>query len=480
VQPVVTDIDFDGFPLMLVNITAPEGFDDRALKQIAEDVQEQLNTVNGIANCQLFGGKEREVHVNVFPDRMTQYGISLAQVRQALADFHAEVPAGAFNTGRFDRNVQNEAKFRGVDDIRTAIVRNTDGRIIRVRDIADVIDSHRRVKNMAQLSGRDCATIVVNKEADINALGAARNVKARVAELQAQYPHLEFSTTRDTSLEIWVMFRVLGSSALFGAMLVLVILAWTMGMRISILVLTAIPLSTAVALVFLFVTDEPVSNMVVFSFILVLGMVVDGAIIVAENIHRHIERGEDPVAAAKIGIQEVGVPVLTADLTTVAAYLPMMLVPGIMGDFLGTMPKVVAAALLGSVAVDHFLIPTLAARWYRRRNVPAQSPPAENAGEQPRPGIGFFTRQYANVLRFSLSNRLVIMAWCGLAIWGAGILIRQIGFNFFPPSHQAIVDSSPCIMNCHWVLASKRHWPRHAPSPDRCRIGNPQAFWTAT
>src|SRR5690606_13628426 len=94
---------------------------------------------------------------------------------------------------------------------------------------------------------------------------------------------------------------------------------------------------------------------------------VDGAIIVAENIHRHIERGEDPVDAAKVGIEEVGIPVIAADLTTIAAYLPMLLVPGIMGDFMGVMPKVVTAASIGSILVDHFIIPTLAARWYRRR-----------------------------------------------------------------------------------------------------------------
>ena len=107
--------------------------------------------------------------------------------------------------------------------------------------------------------------------------------------------------------------------------------------------------------------------MVIFSFILVLGMVVDGAIIVAENIYRHVERGEDPVVAAKNGIREVGMPVIVADLTTVAAYLPMLLVPGMMGDFMGVMPKVVSVALLGSVLVDHFLIPVLAARWFRQR-----------------------------------------------------------------------------------------------------------------
>ncbi len=174
VQPIVTDIDFENMPLMLVNIQPPPGFDERALKTIAEDVQEQLETVDGVANTQLFGGKEREVQVNIYPDRMAEYGVTLAQVRQALADFHAEIPAGAFTTKEFDRRVRNETKLRGVDDIRTAIVSSQEGRVIRVSDIAEVLDSTRKVLNASLFDGAESATIIINKEADINTLGAAR------------------------------------------------------------------------------------------------------------------------------------------------------------------------------------------------------------------------------------------------------------------------------------------------------------------
>lgn len=448
VQPVVTDIDFENAPLMLVSITAPDAVDDRTLKTIAEDVQEQLEVVKGVANTQLFGGKEREIHVNVNPDLIRQYDLSLTQLRQALADFHAEVPAGAFTTGEFDRQIRNESKLRGVDDIREAIVSSQEGRVIRVSDVADVVDTHRKVKNLAQLNGRKSATIVINKEADINTLGAAKDVKAKVEDLREQYTDLQFYTSRDASMEIWTMFRVLGSSAIFGAMLVLVILGWSMGLRISLLVLLAIPFSMAVALVFLYFAEIPISNMVVFSFILVLGMVVDGAIIVAENIHRHIERGEDPVEAAKVGIEEVGLPVIAADLTTVAAYLPMLMVPGIMGDFMGVMPKVVSVALLGSVLVDHFVIPALAARWYSKREpkgdesqsfaaLAATHDSAEIAvAARVRPKIGFFTRTYAWLLRTLLSGvaPLFVLVWCGIAVFGAGKLMGYLGFNFFPAS----------------------------------------------
>jgi len=479
VVPLIDEIDFEGMPLMLVNITAPDGFDERALKTFAEDVKEELETVDGVANIQLFGGKEREIHVNVNPDLLIQYGVSLAQLRQALADFHAEVPAGEFTTGVFERSVRNETKLRGVEDIREAIVSSQEGRVIRVTDVAQVIDSHRKVMTLSEFDGDKGAVLIVNKESNINTLGAARAVKAKVEQLQELHPEFQFATTRDASEEIWVMFRVLGSSALFGAMLVLVILAWTMGLRIAILVLIAIPFSSAVGLVFLYATEIPISNMVVFSFILVLGMVVDGAIIVAENIHRHIERGEDPVEAAKTGIHEVGVPVIAADLTTVAAFLPMLLVPGIMGDFMGTMPKVVSVALLGSVLVDHFIIPTIAARWFSRqapKRDESQSFTALSASKksefssqaQIRPNIGLFTRVYARVLQFALSYRMFVIAWCVLACWGAMVLIGQLGFKFFPASDrgQFIVRYElPLGYSCQETLAAAKtitdplkHW----------------------
>lgn len=430
VQPIVTDIDFENMPLMLVNIEPPPGFDERALKTIAEDVQEQLETVDGVANTQLFGGKEREVQVNIYPDRMAEYGVTLAQVRQALADFHAEVPAGAFTTKQFDRRVRNETKLRGVDDIREAIVSSQEGRVIRVSVIAEVLDSTRKVLNASLFDGAESATIIINKEADINTLGAARGIKSLVESLEAQYPDLKFSTTRDASEEIWVMFRVLGSDAVYGSMLLLVILMWTMGLRLATLVLIAVPFSTAVALQFLYFSGIPISNMVIFSFILALGMVVDGAIIVTENIHRHLEMGKTPAEAAKIGVEEVGVPVIAADLTTVAAYAPMLLVPGIMGDFMGVMPKVVGVALLGSIIVDHFVVPALAARWFKQRE--AKIGAADD--ELKLAHLGWLGHRFAGLLRFAVRQRFAVIGWGMLSVAGAVLIIRGIGFDFFPAS----------------------------------------------
>ena len=440
IQPIITEIDFESAPIMLVTLAGPPGFDERTLKQIAEDVEDELEGIPGVSNTQLFGGREREVHVDVNPHLLNQYGLSIADLQTAIVRAHAEAPAGQLNSSQFDPQIVNETRIRGVDDIQSVVIGHGQGRIVRVGDVADVLDTYRRLQNFAQIDGRDSATIIVNKESNINSLATAQAIKKRVSELQAQYPHITMSCTRDVAEEIGVMFTVLGSSAVFGAMLVLIILSWAMGLRISLLVLMAIPMSTAVAVIFLYAANIAVSSMVVFSYILVLGMVVDGAIIVAENIHRHIERGEHPVMAAKIGIDEVGIPVIAADLTTIAAFAPMLLVPGIMGDFMGMMPKVVSVALLGSVLVDHFLIPVIASRWYRQRE-PIDTVSSETAASEQdalpsrlRPRRGLAARFYVKILAYSLGHRWVVVSCAALAIVWAGCMLRLgfIGFIFFP------------------------------------------------
>lgn len=472
VEPIITGIDFESTPLMLVSLSGPPGFDERALRQVAEDVQEELEAISGVANSQLFGGQEREIHVDVNPDLLAAYGLTLDDVLRAVSEFHSPRPGGSLDTGQFDYHVRSETKFRNVDDIRQVVVAEREGRLIRLDDLARVHDTFRRLKNTAELDGQPTATIIVNKEANINTLGTARAVKRRVRELAEQYPHISFATSRDISQDIGVMFSVLGSSAVFGAMLVLVILAWSMGLRISMLVVTAVPFSMAVALIFLFASGIAISNLVIFSFILVLGMVVDGAIIVAENIHRHLERGEEPIAAAKTGIDEVGIPVIAADLTTICAFLPMLLVPGIMGDFLGVMPKVVSVALAGSMVVDHLLIPVVAAYWYRRRSTdPAAALPrsapaaaavgalARNPASRLRPHHGPITRAYAIVLRWALANRWAVVVCCVLAVLWAGAIMPLVGFSFFPRSDRGQFEVSyelPLGYSIHETLRASR------------------------
>lgn len=428
VIPGVNRIDFDNTPLILVNLMAPDDFDEAALKQIAEEVRDELDPITGVAGSQVFGGREREIHVDVDLDLAAQHGLTLADVQRTLRQFHAERPGGSLDTGTFDPQIIPETKFKTTEDVGNAILLESEGRVIRIRDVAEITDTYERIKNVSFLDGQKCATIMIYKESDINTLAAVSAIRAKIEELKPKYPSIQFTSTRDTSEEIQLMFRVLGSSFIFGALLIVVILGWAMGLRIATLVLLAIPFSSGVGLTCLYWIDVPLSNMVVFSFILVVGMVVDGAIIVAENIHRHIERGLPPEEAAKIGIEEVGMPVIMADLTTVAAYLPMLLVPGIMGDFMGVMPVVVGVSLIGSILVDHLVIPAIAARWYRQKKVEESKSEVLNV----RPNLGPGSRVYRAILTWSLDNRYAVVICGFLAIFWALVMAGKIGSDFFP------------------------------------------------
>jgi multidrug efflux pump subunit AcrB len=444
VQPMVTEIDFESAPIMLVTMSGPPGYDERELKQIAEDVQEELETIPGVANTQLFGGREREIQVDVNPDLLSQYGLALADIRNTLSAFHSEMPGGSLDSGEFDFHVRNETKFRTVDDIRQAVVKEEDGRLIRIEDVATVEDTFRRTLNVSQLDGLASATIIVNKEADINSLGTAKLIKQRVAELQGQFPHIRFSCTRDISQDIAFMFQTLGQDAIFGGVVVLVILAWSMGIRVGLLVCCAIPFSMSVALVVLYAAGYAISNMVIFAYIVSGGMVIDGAIIVADAIYRHLEQGYPAPEAAKLGVREVAMPVFAADLVTVAAFAPMMLVPGIMGDFLGVLPVVICMALTGSLIVDHFLVPVVASIWFKNFKPARVTASGAIEGDQ---AAGIWKPLYSayfSLLRFCLHAPWVVVIGCVAAIVWAGLMLKMgyIGFTFFPPSDRGQFEIS--------------------------------------
>lgn len=438
VQPQIVAIDFDNLPILRVTVTGPEGFDPRALKTIAEEVQDELEIVGGVANTVLFGGQTREIHVDYDPELLNQYCLTIADLKNALAQSHLSMPGGSLSGDVFNLQVRSATKFTSVRDVEEAPIRQVGGRLVCIKDVAEVLDSAARTKSKAELDGLPGCTIFVNKEPNINVLATCQQVKSRVLEMQAKYPHLTFTVSGDTSREIWVMFAVLGSSAIYGGLLVFLILYLSMGFRGSFLVVLAIPFSTAVALLVIYCCGYAISNMVIFSYILALGMVVDGAIIVTENIYRHLEMGVPAELAAKRGIEEVAVPVFSADLTTVAAFAPMLLVPGIMGDFMGLLPITVGVALTGSMFVDHFIIPSLVAVWFKYQPLKYTQRPGDDLPINQMCGgtIRWIVRTYEKTLRFCLANRMMVMAMvlCGMA-WSFLMLASgAIGATFFPPS----------------------------------------------
>jgi len=426
-KAIVRDIAFDDLAIIQISLYGPVGLDE--LKRIAENWQEPLEAIVGVRDIEIFGGLTREVVVEADPQRLSRYNISLESVARAIASQHKNLPGGRIALGATDLRLRTLGEYQNPEQIRNAVARMGQQRVL-VSDLAEVDPfGHARVTSISRINGMPGVTLLVKKRSDINTLRTIEQIKQKVSELEQSLPEgVQVAFTSDQSREIGYMVGQLSSSALFGSLLVVILLCWAMGGRNALLVGLAIPGSLLAGFVFIHAAGIVFSTICIFALILILGMVVDGAIIVGENIVRHLEMGKSPRQASHDGIREIGYAVLSADLTTVAAFLPLLFVPGVTGQFMSVMPKVVAFTLLGSVIIDHFVLPVIASLLMKARS----------DDEPSKPRTGFLLRVtqagYGKLLAGSLAHPRVVMTVVGLLICCVTAIVASgvLGSEFFP------------------------------------------------
>lgn len=363
-EPRVQDVAFDDMPLMLISLSGEK--DPLRLLAIAEDLQDDLEGVPGIASVTIYGGLKREVEIRADSHRLQAYGLTLTDLVRAVKTSHHNLPGGELDTRDGNkilvRTVGEAPDIRRIG--RIVLTADLQG-VIRIADVASVRMGADKRTSISRLNGRDAVTLILHRHARINTLMTVKAVEAALdrARLDKRLPdHVQTAFTHNQAQHIWILLGQLLSSAAYGAVLVVSLLFLFMGSRNAILITMAIPFSLMVAFIFQILTNLEISNMTMFSTILILGMVVDGAIIVGESIYHHLEKGADPLTAARRGIHEVAWPVVSADLTTISAFIPMIFMRGVMGQHMAIMPKIVTYTLLGSMLVDHFILPMMAGR----------------------------------------------------------------------------------------------------------------------
>ena len=448
-DPIVDDITLAEWPVVQVVIYGSE--DPMGLRKMAEDLQDDLEALPGVAGVDLFGGLEREVHVLIDPQVLNLYGLSYEDIASAIRSRNAEAPTGTIErAGGNDLRVRFEGKYPDVETIAQTPLANRDGKVVLLSDVAEVIDHHKRITTYADYSSCNAVALLVRGRTDINTIEVVDRIKKIVAEKNAQLgAGVSIDTVLDSAWEIRQMIEQLGSSAGFGLMLVMLILTVAMGWRNAALIGVALPFSLVTGAALLLAAKNTiddtlaVNNMVLFSIIVVIGMVVDGALIVGENIYRHVEGGRTPYDAAKIGIREVGPSVIAADLTTICAFVPMLFVSGTMGDFLGLMPITVAFTLTASMLVDHFLLPVLSRYWMRPpKNMHEANGSSFNGVEIDLSHVDEVAaksrvrRAYGRMMTYLFRHKWIVFtgAATGLALVVLVFGVGLIGFEFFPES----------------------------------------------
>ncbi|MEK7486802.1 MAG: efflux RND transporter permease subunit [Planctomycetota bacterium] len=358
-EAIIKDIDFSNIPLLFVTIHGQESAE--VLKELAERFRDELTAVPGVSEIDLFGGLEREIHIDVDFNALKEYQLSLGQVEQALRAQNINIPGGHLNVGTQEFLIRSIGEFQSLDDISNTVIQNAEGKVTLLKHIAKVKDSNKKIDTLARINGDPGVTLIIQRELGINTLQTIKELRKKIEWLSRSLSnHIHVTISFDQSDEIGSMVQQLGSTIIYSSILVVLCLIWIMGFRNALLVSTAIPTSLLFGFICFQLAGISISGITLFSLILISGMVVDGAIVVGENIYRHIENDLDGINAAKLGIHEVGEAVISADLTTIAAFLPMIFIAGILGQFLAIMPQVVAYTLLGSMIIDHFALPVLA------------------------------------------------------------------------------------------------------------------------
>jgi len=367
-EPVVAEINFSEFPIMVVNVGGKVGL--ARLKKIAKGVQDKIEAIPGVIRADLVGGLEPEVQVNADVYRLNAFQVSFDDVANAIRAENLTIPGGSIDTKEKNLTVRVPGEFKDVRPLEDIVLKIQNGKPIYLRDVATVDYSFEDRQTYARLNGTEVVSLMVRKRAGENLLRIAGTVKDIVASEQKLLPAgITLEISNDQSLFVTRMVKELENSIFTGMFLVVMSLFMFFGLKNSLLIATAIPLSMFVGFVVLSAFGITLNMVVLFSLVLVLGILVDDAIVVIENIYRHQqEYDEPPAVAAKKAAGEVFVPVLTSTVTTLSAFFPLLVWPGIVGSFMKFFPITLIITLTASLFVAYVISPVQGAQWinYKR------------------------------------------------------------------------------------------------------------------
>ncbi|MEE8228703.1 MAG: efflux RND transporter permease subunit [candidate division NC10 bacterium] len=346
------------FPVITVSLAGD--IDEATLRDMAKDLRDDLRRIPGVARVRILGTRERQIWVEVDPARLDQYRISLDDVRAAIAAHNRNVPGGTMKTSRGEILIRTLGEAAGAPEVERIILRSVaTGTPLTVGDVASVRETFEEPTTIGRWGGHPAINLVVNKERKGDAIDIAASVRALVEEVRIRLPEtVKIGVYNDFSVFIRKRLNTLRVSGAIGLTIVLLALWAFVRTRIALLTGLGIPFAMLGGIILMSMYGISLNMISLFSLILVLGLLVDDAIVVTENVYRYVEQGMDSRQAAIQGTAEVAWPVVATVMTTVAAFLPLLLIPGTMGVFLAPIPIVVTFTLLGSLLEALVVLPS--------------------------------------------------------------------------------------------------------------------------
>jgi multidrug efflux pump len=368
-EPQIFEFNFSEVPVVQVNLAGD--YDLVRLKEVGEDLQDELEQIPSILRVDLRGGLTREVAVDIDLGKLQYYNVALSDVMEAIGGENVNIPGGSLDVGTSKYLVRVDGEFEDPRQIEDVVVMMEDGRPVYVRDVARVDFGFAERTSYARLDGSPVVTLDVIKRSGENIIDASTNVRETVAAMQPDFPPgttVEFAM--DMSEDISMMVSSLENNIVTGLILIVGVLLFFLGLANSIFVAVAIPISLLLTFIMINAFGISLNMVVLFSLILALGNLVDVSIVVVENIYRYLEEGWERGMAARKATGEMAMPVIGSTLTNMVGFIPLMFWPGIVGEFMGYLPKTLMICLTAAVFTALIIIPVLCAMYLKLDHEP--------------------------------------------------------------------------------------------------------------
>jgi HAE1 family hydrophobic/amphiphilic exporter-1 len=466
--PVVRKSDPDSSPVLIYAVSAPRSAIE--LTRLVENlIQERIESADGVGEVQIFGSRQREIKVFINPNRLRAYNLSVTDVSNAVRSQNLELPGGNLTEGAKTLGLRTMSKLTDIKQFNDIVITTKNGFPIKIKDVGRVDDTGADATSAASLNGVQSVSVAIRKQSGSNTIELIKNVKARMAEIIPNLPSdFKVAKTRDQSEFIENSLHAIEEHLIIGGLLaVAVVFLFLWNFRSTIIAALAIPTSIIASFAVIAALGYSLNQMTMLALTLMVGIVIDDAIVVLENIYRFIEeKGMTPFQAAIEGTREIGLAVLATTLSLLAVFIPVGFMTGIVGRFMSSFGLTSAAAIAVSLIVSFTITPMLAARWIKAKKsskLEVQSSKSEEIDEihddetlatdeiqNPKSKIqneskdswfyGLIDSTYTWLLKLSMRFRWAVVLLCVLVVASIYPLFNFVGMAFLPDEDESAFD----------------------------------------
>ena len=428
-KPMVLKMNMADMPVLVYGVVGKDTHKTREF--LEDDVEQKLKHLDGVASVMIMGGKESEKQIVVDKTKLEKNNISIDDIVNILKAQNLNIPASHIVNRQSDFLIRTVGEFQNIKEIQnTPIGMSKTGNLIYIKDVATALDGYKEQRFHLRTNKKESVMMMVSKESGANTLSVGKSVKDEIAKIMEKYPQkgIKFIEIMDQGHIVEMVTSSSSSNAIMGGLLAIIVMfLFLRNWRPTLAISLAIPISVIATFIPLYLAKYSLNMMTLGGLALGVGMLVDNAVVVIENIYRHLEMGDDRITSAKIGASEVGMAITASTLTTVSVFLPMMFSGGIAGQMVRSLALTVSFSLFASLFVSLTLVPMIASVLFKKHGTKEEY--GKLSGEK---GFGKLKQLYGKVLKWSLSHRFVVISIVVLLFVGSLFLIPKIGTEFMP------------------------------------------------